>query len=66
MLQDIRAGDFKPDDRRVQRIAEQSGAAGRNDFLIEAEDGSEDSDDFSAADLERGPNGARTGKDCLR
>ena len=57
MLQDIRAGDFKPDDRRVQRIAEQSGAAGRNDFLIEAEDGSEDSDDFSAADLERGPMG---------
>ena len=43
MLQDIRAGVFKPDDRRVQRIAEQSGAVGCDDFLTEAEDGSADS-----------------------
>ena len=62
MLQDIRAGDFRPDDRRVQRIAEQSGAVGRNDFLTEAEDGSEDSDDFGAADLERGPMGLEPGR----
>ena len=62
MLQDIRAGDFRPDDRRVQRIAEQSGAVGRDDFLTEAGDGSEDSEDFSAADLERGPMGLEPGR----
>ncbi len=64
MLQDIRVGDFKPDDRRVQRIAEQSGATGRDDFLTEAEDGSEDSDDFSAVDLERGPMGLKPSMTC--
>ncbi len=57
MLQDIRVGHFKPDDRRVQRIAEQSGAVDHKDFLTEEECGSDDSDDFMAADLDRGPMG---------
>ena len=68
MLQEIRAGVFKPDDRRVQRIAEQSGALNCDDYLTEEEDGSEGSDDFSAADLKRGPMGlepSRTAFDDL-
>ena len=57
MLQDIRAGRFKPDDRRVQRIAEQSKADDGLEYLSDSENGDSASDDFSAEDLERSPTG---------
>ena len=68
MLQDIRAGRFKPDDRRVQRIAEQSKANDCLDYLSDDEVEASDSDDFSADDLERSPMGlepSRTAFDDL-
>lgn len=57
MLQDIRLGRFKPDDRRVQRIAEQTQSKEEFAFLSDDGGNASDSDDFEASDLDRNPMG---------